>query len=143
MGFLQWLGGQSEGDDEGALSNKTQSSLEKKGGSVDAAVVNQIFRDSIHSKGGDGTAQKDCSVALSEQLFDMNPKQVYEETGGKAYDRKTLPPKVQAAWMAGEVVATGAIEQSDVYSTDQDEINTQLTETARVAGKATRKWLPW
>lgn len=102
-----------------------------------------MFRDSIHNQGGDAQGQVKCSTALSKELFDMNPKQVYEETGGKAYDRKTLPPRVQAAWMAGEVMVTGAIEQSDVYSTDQDAINTQLIETTRASGKATRKWLPW
>jgi hypothetical protein len=145
MGFLQWLAGQNdEGEgSESALSNRTQASLEKKDGSVDASVVNQMFRDSIHNSGGDGDAQRDCSVALSEELFDMRPKRVYEETGGKPYDRKTLPPKVQAAWLAGEVVATEAIEQSDIYNPDQEAINLQLAETTRVAGRSVRRWLPW
>jgi hypothetical protein len=145
MGFLQWLAGQSEEGEggESALSNRTQASLDRKENSVDGAVVNQMFRDSIHNRGGDGVAQKDCSVTLSKELFDMSPNQVYEAAGGEAYKRKTLPPKVQAAWMAGEVIATEAIEQSDIYNPDQEAINLQLIETTRVAGKSVRRWLPW
>lgn len=144
MGFLQWFTERSDEDEnEIVLSKRTQDSLEKKGNSVDAAVVNQMLRDSIHQKGGSSDAQRNCSVAVSEELFDMPPKEVYKTTGGKAYDRSTLPPEVQAAWMGAEVVATHTITQTDIYSSEQGEIDYTLEQTARVSVKGFRRWLKW
>jgi len=85
----------------------------------------------------------DCSVVISQELFDLPPKQVYEVTGGKAYDRSTLPPEIQAAWMAGEVIATHGIQSEQIYYTAPDKVDNQLKESARAHGKATRKWLKW
>ncbi|MCA1990889.1 MAG: hypothetical protein LDL41_02415 [Coleofasciculus sp. S288] len=121
----------------------SNSQLLAKRERVDGAVVNRDFREAIHQKGGDGQCQVDSSVAMSQELFDMNPRQLYQQTGGKPYDRSTLPKEAQKAFIVGETVATHDLNTKEIKGVSQQEVNGEITDTVRGSAKKVRNLLPW
>ena len=148
MGFLQWLAGNQEEPEEQQsldLGNGFNSNpqLPVRSERVDGAVVNKDFRQAIERKGGDGQCQTDSSVAMSQELFDMNPRQLYHRTGGKAYDRSTLPKEAQKALIAGETIATHDVNGKEIEGHSQREVNIEITDTVRESGRKARGLFPW
>ena len=145
MGFLQWLKSNSEEPEEEQLSllEGDQSSKIASRRRVDGAIVNQDFRKAIQDKGGDSQAQVDSSVAMSQELFDMNPRQLYHETGGKPYNRSTLPKEAQKAYIVGEIAATHDLNEKEIEARSQRRVNAEITDTVRESGKKARRLFPW
>lgn len=147
MGFLQWLAGNQEEPEKEQLSldlngHNPNSNLQRRE-RVDGAIVNKDYRRAIQNKGGDEQCQVDSSVEISKELFDMSPAQLYRETGGKPYDRSTLPKEAQKALIVGETVAAHDLNGREVQGVSQREINREITGTVKESGKKARKLFPW
>lgn len=149
MGFLQWLGDNQKEPEEQQLeldlgnNNNFNQKLPIKRERVDGAVVNRDFREAIYRKGGDEQCQVDSSVAMSQELFDVNPRQLYQQTGGKPYDRSTLPKEAQKALIVGETVATHELNAKIIDGVSQPQVNVEITDTVRDSAKKVRKLFPW
>jgi hypothetical protein len=146
---LQWLADNQKEPEEQQLELNLENAynsnqqLPVKRERVDGAVVNRDFREAIHHKGGDGQCQADSSVAMSQELFDMNPRQLYQQTRGKPYDRSTLPKEAQKAFIVGETVATHELNIKEIKGISQQDVNVEITDTVRGSAKKVRKLLPW
>lgn len=110
---------------------------------VDGAIVNRDYRKAIQDKGGDKQGQIDSSNALSQEIFDVTPGQLYRSTGGKAYNRSTLPKEAQKAFIVGETIATHDLQGKEITGTSQREVNLEIADTVRESGKKVRKLFPW
>jgi hypothetical protein len=147
MGFLQWLVSNQEEPEEEQLSldlngHNPNSNLQRRE-RVDGSVVNKDYRKAIQNKGGDEQCQVDSSVQMSKELFDMSPAQLYQRTGGRPYDRSTLPKDAQKALIVGETVAAHDLNGKEVQGVSQREINCEITDTVKESGKKARKLFPW
>ncbi|MBD2093236.1 hypothetical protein H6F67_25665 [Microcoleus sp. FACHB-1515] len=147
MGFLQWWVNNQEEPEEQQLSldlNGHSSDAEiERHERVDGAVVNKDFRKAIEHQGGDDRAQIDSATAMSNELFDVSPAQLYRATGGRAFDRSTLPKDAQKAFIVGETIATYDLNGQEIQDTSQREINNKITDTVRESGKKAREFFPW
>ena len=149
MSFWQWLQNNQEKPETKQLSlnlgnqNQSNKPLPIKHQKVDGAIVNRDFRKAIHHKGGDEQCQIDSSVAMSQELFDTNPRQLYKQAGGKAYQRSTLPKEAQKAFIVGETIATHDLNEKEILKQSQHELNREITNTVRNSGKKARKLFPW
>lgn len=147
MGFLQWWANNQEEPQEQQLSldlNGHSPDAEiQRPERVDGAVVNKDFRQAIAHQGGDDRAQIDSSIVMSNELFDVSPAQLYRATGGRAFDRSTLPKDAQKAFIVGETIATYDLNDNQIQGTSRREINNEITETVRASGKQARKLFPW
>lgn len=114
MGFLQWLAGNQE--------EPEASQMELFGGSqalapherVDGATVRKDLTNTIQGKGGSLKAHRDATIAMSKELFDMKPNELYDATGGKRNDRSTLPKEAQKAFIVGETVANHDLKAKNI-----------------------------
>ena len=123
--------------------NNSDKPLPIKPQKVDGSVVNRDFRKAIQVKGGDEQCQIDSSVAMSQEWFDTNPRQLYQRAGGKAYRRSTLPKEAQKAFIVGETIATHELNEKKIHNQTQHEVNREITDTVRQSGKKARKLFPW
>ena len=110
---------------------------------VDGAIVFRRFTSSIQASGGDQTCYRDSVVAETEELFDCSVTELYESTGGKINNRRTLPQYAQEAYMANESFAAHRLNATDFEPGDQDDINQQIVDVVRNQSRQTRRWLPW
>ena len=91
MGFLSWFKNKPEEAEESQLELFDTSQALTKRERVDGATVRRDFNQAVKDSGGDKEAQAKSTVAMTEELFGCKQKTLYEQTGGKAGDRSTLP----------------------------------------------------
>lgn len=109
---------------------------------VDGATVRKDLTNTIQGKGGSLKAHRDATIAMSEELFDMKPNELYDATGGKRNDRSTLPKEAQKAFIVGETVANHDLKAKNI-SGNQAQRDQQITNSVRDSGKKARGLFPW
>jgi len=109
---------------------------------VDGAITNKDLNKTIQSKGGIGKVYQESTDALSEALFDVESRTLYEATGGTPGKRNTLPKEAQKAFIAGEIRADHDLRGKEIQGGAQQR-NEQIVDSVRESGKQTRRWLPW
>jgi len=139
MGFLSWLAGREKSTDSQLnLFGDSQPLTQHE--RVDGAIVNKDLNKEIKAKGGSEAAYPRVAETITEEMFDMSSRELYKATGGKINRRETLPKEAQQAFIAAELRVTHDLKSSEIHTTDQNEIDTQIDETARVGSRETRNW---
>lgn len=145
MGFLNWLNNKDDDSEASQLNLDGSSQPLARRERVDGATVFKDFTKSIKDAGGSNRAIPRSVEAETQELFDCDTAQLYEQTEGKKGDRTSLPKEAQKAYMVNETLAKHEIDfskESD-YTSNQDERDGRIVETVRAVSKNTRKWLPW
>lgn len=142
MGFLKWLADNPEESEESQLTLFGNSQPLTKQQRLDSAIVNRDFNQVIEQKGGSDRAYPKAANAMTQELFDMNARDLYEATDGKLNDRSTLPKSAQKAFTATEIRAGYELEAKDIQGSQRQK-DQQIVESVRQSSKANRKWLPW
>jgi hypothetical protein len=109
---------------------------------VDGAIVRKDFTQEIEAKGGNETAYRESTEAMTRELFGCKGKELYTQTGGKPGKRETLPKEAQKAYIVGEIIATHDLKETEI-SGNQQERNEKIIDRVRQSGKKTRKLFPW
>ena len=112
---------------------------------VDRATVFKRFTNAIKANGGDEDAYPDAIGAETEELFDCDVEDLYQQTGAKLGRRDTLPAPAQEAYMVNESLSANELERQEgtIGGESQAEMNDKITGVVRQQAKRTRKWLPW
>lgn len=79
---------------------------------------------------------------MTQELFDMGSRGLYETTGGKLNDRSTLPKAAQKAITATEIRAGCELESKDIQGSQRQK-DQQIVASVKASSKANRQWLPW
>jgi hypothetical protein len=111
----------------------------------DGASVRRRFSQSIQANGGDSDAQRDATIAETEELFGCSPKDLYRGTGGKQPNRSTLPAPVQEAYMVNEVLSANELDRMEgtLGGDSQAEVNAKIVGVVREQSRQTRRFFPW
>lgn len=105
MGFLNWWQNKApETDSQLDLFGNSQELVQQE--RVDGAIVNKDFNKAIKDSGGSNTAYGRAVQAETQELFDCDVEQLYQETGGRKGDRSTLPKEAQKAYIVNETLST-------------------------------------
>ncbi|ESA32777.1 hypothetical protein N836_24510 [Leptolyngbya sp. Heron Island J] len=83
--------------------------------------------------------------AETQELFDCNVRELYEQTGGKIRDRSSLPQPAQEAYMVNESLSANELERmhGTIGGETQEEVDDRIIGLVRQQSRQTRKWLPW
>ncbi|MEM9215663.1 MAG: hypothetical protein AAGD25_15150 [Cyanobacteria bacterium P01_F01_bin.150] len=125
------------------LSSSSNKPLRQR---VDGAIIRKDFTKAVKDCGGDADAQADSTVAMNQELFDCNPKELYQQTGAKRNQRATLPHEAQKALIVGETVATHdlkAANEAGEFEGSQPQVNQKIEGKVRESSKKVRKLFPW
>ena len=123
-----------------SLLGDSQALVERR--RVDGVTVRKNFTKTIQDKGGDEVAQERSTAALTQEVMDCSPRDLYRETGSKQGRRETLPERAQEALMTGEIVSTHDLKQKTITG-NQQQRNQQIEGAVRDSGKKVRKLFPW
>lgn len=112
---------------------------------VDGATVFKRFTGAIKANGGNDEAYPQVIGAETEELFDCDVQDLYQQTGAKLGRRDTLPQPAQEAYMVNESLSANELERQEgtIGGDSQEEVNDKITGVVREQSKQTRKWLPW
>jgi hypothetical protein len=112
---------------------------------VDGATVFKRFTGAIKANGGNSEVYPQAVGAETEELFDCDVQELYQQTGGKLGRRDTLPQPAQEAYMVNESLSANQLDRQEgtIGGETQEEVNAQIVGTVREQSKQTRKWLPW
>lgn len=148
MVFLNWW--RSEKDNEEPQQDSQQLDLLRKGQFANrcretGATVFRTFTDTIHANGGDRDAIRESIIAETQELFDCDVREVYEETGAVFNDRSTLPAVVQRSYIANEAICAFELERMEgtLGGESQEEVNDKIVGQVRHVSKKTRDSFPW
>ncbi len=145
MGFWDWWENKQDEDSSGSqldIFGNSQNLSERQ--RLDGKIVHKDFQNAIKSSGGSQAAYPRAVQTETQELFDCNVKQLYNQLGGREGDRSTLPKDVQKAYAATEIRASYELKAtSDSFSRHPEQRDDQIVETVRESAKQTRKWLPW
>jgi hypothetical protein len=109
---------------------------------VDGAIVNKNFNKAIKDSGGSNTAYGRAVQAETQELFDCDVEQLYQETGGRKGDRSTLPKEAQKAYIVNETLSTHRLNDTD-YQGSQRQKDNEIVEDVADTARSVRRWLPW
>ena len=112
---------------------------------VDGATVYKDFTKSVKESGGSDRAIPRAVQAETQELFDCNVNELYEETGGKVGDRTSLPTEAQKAYMVNETLSKHVLdhEVKGTQTGNQKQKDETIVEVVKEVAKETRKWFPW
>lgn len=100
--------------------------------------------NAIKAKKGSNRAIEDSERAMSEELFDCTPRQLFKATDADPSNRSTLPKDAQKALIVGETIATHDLNQAKMGSSPNSELrDAEITETVRESAQKVRKLFPW
>jgi hypothetical protein len=88
----------------------------------------QEFSKSLHDKGADGEGISKATNTMYKAAFGKNTKELYQEHEGKQGDRDTLPRDVQEEIIVHEIINKRRVQQHDVQSSEQRQINNELSD---------------
>jgi hypothetical protein len=110
---------------------------------VDVRTSTKDLNEALKKKGGDEECFRKTAIAITEETFGCQPKELYQATGAKENDRTSLPKDAQKALISVQTVVTHAIDTHAVQSNTQPEINSELTGKSREVAQDHRKFFPW
>ena len=109
---------------------------------VDGAIVNKDFHKAIKDSGGSNKTYGRAIQAETQELFDCDVDQLYQETGGKKGDRSTLPKEAQKAYIVNETLSTHRINHA-TYEGNQKQKDDAIVEDVADTARYIRRWFPW
>ncbi|WP_051394708.1 hypothetical protein [Leptolyngbya sp. Heron Island J] len=148
MGFIPWWKNEKEtlepSESQLDLLGESQE-LSPQRKRVDGAIVFRRFTKAIKDNGGGPESYEKVIQAETQELFDCNVRELYEQTGGKIRDRSSLPQPAQEAYMVNESLSANELERmhGTIGGETQEEVDDRIIGLVRQQSRQTRKWLPW
>jgi hypothetical protein len=132
MGFLNWWQNNApETDSQMDLFGNSQDLVQQE--RVDGAIVNKDFNRVIKDSGGSNSAYGRAVQAETQELFDCDVDQLYQETGGRKGDRSTLPKEAQKGYIVNETLSTHRLKDTDYQGSQRQKDNAIVEDVADTA----------
>jgi hypothetical protein len=88
----------------------------------------QAFSKSLHDKGADGEGIGQATDIMYRTAFGKSTGELYQAHGGRRGDRDSLPREVQEEITVHEILNKRRVEQHEVQSSEQRQINDELSD---------------